>query len=220
MIGKSITFNSFVLGVFALCTAGIVALTHEATAEKIAAAKLQAARAALAEIIPSDQHDNDLYTDTIPVQEDAYGLLGLTANSDGENALYVARQANQSIAAIIPTVAKDGYSGDIKMIIGVYKDGSIAGLRVTDHNETPGLGDAIDIKKSNWVLSFNGKDINSNFDDRNQINVATGEKFDQLTGATITHKAVTRQVKKTLTYFQSAAPLSTDNTTANTQATN
>ena len=100
------------------------------------------------------------------------------------------------------------------MIIGIYKDGSIAGVRVTDHNETPGLGDYIDIKKSNWVLSFNGKNINSNFDRQQEINKATGKPFDQLTGATITRKAVVRQVKNTLSYYQTATPLE-PNTTEN-----
>ena len=207
MIGKSIGFNSLVLGVFALGTAGIVALTHEATIDKIAEAKQRAAQAALAEIVPADQHDNDLFSDTVPVQEDFREFLGLTAAIDADKRVHIARQHHQPVVAIIPTVAVDGYSGAIKMIIGVKQDGTIAGIRVTDHSETPGLGDYIDVKKSNWILSFNGKDISSDFNRNQQLNRATGETFDQLTGATITRKAVIRQVKKTLSYYQIAEPL-------------
>jgi len=207
MIGKSITFNSAVLGIFALCTAGVVAITHEATKTKIEDAKQRAAQAALSEIIPPSEHDNDLFADTVPVLEDYREFLGLTEEADRDKTIHIARQHQQPIAAIIPTIAKDGYSGDIKMILGVNADGTIAGLRVTDHHETPGLGDYIDVKKSNWILSFTGKDITSNFDEKQQVNLVTGEKFDQLTGATITRKAVTRQVKKTLSYFQIASPL-------------
>lgn len=207
MIGKSIGFNSFVLGVFALCTAGVVALTYEATKDRIAEAELRAAQAALLEIIPADQHDNDIFNDTVPVLDDYREFLGLTNASDSDKPIHIARQNQQAVAAIIPTIAKDGYSGDIKMILGVHADGTIAGLRVTDHNETPGLGDYVDVKKSNWVTTFNGMDLRSNFDQLQTINKVTGEKFDQLTGATITRKAVTRQVRKTLSYFQIAQPL-------------
>ena len=210
MIGKSITLNSLALGVFALCTAGVVALTNQATKDKIADARQRAAQAALAEIIPPDQHDNDLINDVVPIAESYFDDLGLNGSGDNENNLFIARQQQEPTAVIVPTTAKDGYSGDIKMILGINADGTIAGLRVTQHNETPGLGDNIDTKKSNWILSFNGKNISSNFDDRQQINPATGEKFDQLTGATITRKAVTRQVVKTLTYFQEAQPLTTE----------
>lgn len=209
MIGKSVGFNSVLLGCFALCTAGVVALTFEATIEKIDAAKLRVAKAALSEIIPANQHDNDLFTDTIVVDKELIGLLGL--NDEAENLIHVARKNGEPTAVIIPTMAKDGYSGNIKMIMGVDQSGSIIGVRVTEHNETPGLGDYIDIKKGNWILSFNGKHSESDFEQQNEINPATGEAFDQLTGATITRKAVTRQVQSTLNYFQSAQPLQSAN---------
>lgn len=207
MIGKSIGFNSLILGAFALCTAGVVALTYEATVEKISEAKLRAARAALSEIIPPDQHDNDLFADTQSIIKEHGELLGFESEASTQETIHIARQKNNDIAAIIPSVAVDGYSGDIKLMVGIYKDGTIAGVRVTDHNETPGLGDSIDIKKSNWILSFNGKAIDTSFDGTQEKNPLTGEIYDQLTGATITRKAVVRQVKKTLSYHQIVKPL-------------
>ncbi|GAB1256664.1 electron transport complex subunit RsxG [Aurantivibrio plasticivorans] len=209
MLKNSIGFNSVLLAIFAFVTAGVVAVTYQSTKDRISDAKLRAAQAALFEIIPKEDHDNDLFSDTVPIPEDYREFMGLTASEDLDKQMHIARRQGEPFAAIIPTVAPDGYSGPIKMIIGVYKDGSIAGVRVTDHNETPGLGDYVDVRKSNWVLSFNGKTLGSRFDEKTNIKHPDGseEEFDQLTGATITRTAVTRQIKKTLSFFNIADPL-------------
>lgn len=219
MLGQSITKNSLSLATFALLTALLVAVVYQITLEPIAEAKIRAAQAALAEIIPSDQHDNNLFDDTLAIPEDYREFLGLTDADDLQRAMHIARRNNEGFAVIIPTVAKDGYSGDIKMILGINKDGTIAGLRVTDHNETPGLGDYIDVKKSNWVLSFNGKDLFSNFEARQRVkkNNNNDDEFDQLTGATITRTAVIRQVRKTLSFYDIAKPLESKPATASGQ---
>ncbi|GAB1266479.1 electron transport complex subunit RsxG [Aurantivibrio infirmus] len=211
MLGNSIGFNSILLGLFALVTAAILAVTNELTADKIVVAKERAAQAALFEIIPRDQHDNDLFADTTPVVSDFVEFLGLQEKSDEQRLIHLARKENQAFAAIIPSVAKDGYSGDIEMIIGINNAGEIAGVRVTSHNETPGLGDYIDVRKSNWIQSFDGKDLHSNFSERQEIILNNqGEAYDQLTGATITRKAVIRQVRKTLSYFDITKPLESE----------
>jgi len=206
-------FNSILLGGFALITAIVVAVTYQKTEPRIQEARLRAAQAALFEIVPEEKVDNDLYADTVPVPNEYIEFLGLAAASDSEKLIHVARNNGKPIAAIIPSVSMEGYSGAIKMIIGVNADGTIAGVRVTDHKETPGLGDYVDIRKSNWVLSFNGKSLDSRFDERTTMkrvdgdNVSEDQEFDQLTGATITRTAVIRQVKKTLSFFQIAQPL-------------
>lgn len=216
MLGNSISFNSVLLGAFALVTAGVVAVTYQSTHEKIEESKLRAAQAALYEIIPETLIDNDLLNDTLEIPEDYREFLGLTATVDLDKKIHIAKSNSKPFAAIIPSIAHDGYSGDIKMIIGVNDDGTIAGVRVTDHNETPGLGDYIDVRKSNWVLSFNGKSLGSRFDETTAVKKNNDEdtqtendveEFDQLTGATITRTAVIRQVKKTLSFFQIAKPL-------------
>ncbi|MGI1678579.1 MAG: electron transport complex subunit RsxG [Cellvibrionaceae bacterium] len=213
MLGSSISFNSVLLGAFALVTAGIVAITFQSTYEKIDESKLRAAQAALYEIIPEEKIDNDLFNDTIDIPEDYREFLGLTASADTDKKIHIAKKNDIPFAAIIPTTAPEGYSGPIKMIIGINKDGTIAGVRVTDHNETPGLGDYVDIRKSNWVLSFNGKSLGSRFDTKTTVKRPDSseklpeENFDQLTGATITRTAVIRQIKKTLSFYQIAQPL-------------
>lgn len=205
MLHRSIGFNSILLGLFALITAGVVATTQQMTKERISEAELRAAQAALYEIIPPEQHDNDLITDTKTAPAEFAAMLGLGKEALEQKQIHIARKNDEAFAAIIPTVAPDGYSGPIEMIMGVRKNGSIIGVRVTRHNETPGLGDAIEVKKSNWILSFDGKTIASPFDERAS---RQDSEFDQLTGATITRKAVTRQVKRTLEFFDTAKPLS------------
>ncbi len=197
MLTQSISKNSFILAAFALVTAGILALTYQSTAPRIAAAEKKAAEKALLEIVPEFRHDNDLLTDVWQIPEEQLNALGLQSESD----IHIAKLKNEVEAIIVPTVAKDGYSGDIKMIIGINKDGSIAGVRVLGHRETPGLGDKVDLNKSDWVLSFNGKSLISPAPDQWKVKKDGGE-FDQFTGATITPRAVVRQVKKTLEFFE------------------
>jgi H+/Na+-translocating ferredoxin:NAD+ oxidoreductase subunit G len=202
LLGMSISTNSLLLGLFALVTAAILAGTQQGTAERIAAEERKAAQKALLEIVPLERHNNDLLVDTLTIAEEHWELLGLKEGGE----INIARDNDQAIAAIIPAVAPDGYSGDIRMIVGVNRDGSVAGVRVLVHNETPGLGDKVDLKKSDWVLGFNGKSLQAPTKDKWEVSKDGGE-FDQFTGATITPRAVVRQVRKTLEYFAESQPL-------------
>ncbi len=190
--------NSLLLGAFALVTTAILAFTSEATKERIQKSERDAQQKALFEIVPRESHDNDMLIDKIKVPEDAWAGLGL--KSGGE--IYVARKVDETIAIIIPAIAPDGYSGDIRMIIGINASGRVAGVRILDHHETPGLGDQIDIKKTDWVLSFNGKSINSPELSRWKVKKDGGD-FDQFAGATITPRAVVNQVRRVLEFADS-----------------
>src|SRR5690606_30473533 len=157
MLGSSISKNSLLLAAFALVAAGGLALTNEGTKERIQKAERAAQQKALFEIIPAARHDNDLLGETVTVPEADWVNLGLKKGGE----IHLARKDGELIAVIIPAVATDGYSGDIGMIVGVNRDGSIAGVRVLGHNETPGLGDKIDIKVDDWIFIFNGKSLRS-----------------------------------------------------------
>ena len=100
---------------------------------------------------------------------------------------------------IVPAIAHDGYSGDISMIVGVKRDGSIAGVRVLLHKETPGLGDKIELKKHQWILNFNGKTLTVPVIEEWKVK-KDGGVFDQFAGATITPRAVVGQVKRVLEF--------------------
>ena len=195
---SAISKNSFLLGAFALITTALLAFTAEFTRERIAKSEREAQQRALFEIVPRAVHDNDMLVDTIKVPEDAWAGLGL--KSGGE--IHVARYTNDTIAVIIPAVAPDGYNGDIRMIVGINADGSIAGVRIVDHHETPGLGDKVDIKKNSWVLDFNGKSNNTPEPSRWKVKKDGGD-FDQFAGATITPRAVVNQVRRVLEFVDS-----------------
>ncbi|UVW34751.1 electron transport complex subunit RsxG [SAR92 clade bacterium H455] len=197
MIIKSMGFNSIALALFALVTSLILATTNELTYERIEQSEREAAQRALLEIIPLERHDNDMLMDVQPVPEQYWATLGLKKGGN----IHIARDQGQPVAAIIPAVTPDGYSGAISMIIGINFNGSIAGVRVVEHRETPGLGDKVDLKKSDWILSFNGKSLVNPQASGWKVKKEGGD-YDQFTGATITPKAVVNQVLKTLQYFE------------------
>ncbi|MFL0801860.1 MAG: electron transport complex subunit RsxG [Agarilytica sp.] len=198
MLGQSISKNSFILGTFALVTAGILAVTFLITKDKIAAAEKKAAKKALSEIVLPDRNNNDMLEDIWPIPEQHFSKLGL----DTTTAIHIAKQDDTPVAVVIPSTAPDGYSGDIKLIVGINTDGSVAGVRVLSHKETPGLGDKVDLNKNDWILNFNHKSLNNPELAYWKVK-KDGGQFDQFTGATITPRAVVKRVKQTLEYFDS-----------------
>ncbi len=196
MLGQSITRNSVLLALFAVCTTLLIAGTYLSTREQIAIEKRRAEEKALLEIVPRDRHDNSMLDETIPVGPEAQGL-GLTE----EKRIYVARNAGEIVAVVIPAVAPDGYTDAIDLIVGVNADGSIAGVRALAHKETPGLGDKVDVKKSDWILGFEGRSLDNPGISGWAVKKDKGV-FDQFTGATITPRAVVAATLRTLQYAQ------------------
>jgi electron transport complex protein RnfG len=195
MLSQSISRNAVLLGIFAVVCTGIIAGTFLGSQEAIQENIRLAEERALLEIIPKSQHNNSMLEDAHIVDDS--DMLGLRSGKK----YYIARQDNKAVAIIFPATARDGYTGDIDLIIGVYTDGSVAGVRVLSHRETPGLGDAVDKKKSNWVDTFVGKSLVNPSIDLWKVKKDKGI-FDQFTGATITPRAVVNSVKQTLQYFE------------------
>lgn len=196
MLGSSIGKNSLLLAAFAMVTAGVLAGTYQLTRSQIAESERAAAQQALFEIVPRERHTNNLLEDTLPLPPEAGDQLGLEVGN-----IHLARQNGEVVAAIVPAVAPDGYSGAIRMLVGVNQDGSISGVRVLTHNETPGLGDKVDLKKSDWILGFAGKSLGQPPADRWKVKKDGGD-FDQFTGATITPRAVVNQVRRVLEFVR------------------
>ncbi len=194
MLRQSISRNSALLAAFAVCTALLLTGTYLLTDERIASQIRQAEEKALLEIVPKSRHDNSMLDDTIPVGPGTEGL-GLRQ----EKNIYLARRGGEVVAAIIPVTARDGYSGDIELIVGVNADGSIAGVRALSHKETPGLGDKVSLKKSDWILDFNGRSLENPLPDRWAVRKDRGV-FDQFTGATITPRAVVAATLRALEF--------------------
>lgn len=195
----SIRNNAVGLALFAMVTAGAIAVAQVGTQQRIEHNIRQAEAKALNDIVPRDQYDNDLLSDTLAL-DDQFNrqLLGPIAD---DAVIHLARREGKVHTAIIPAVAPDGYTTQISLIIGVRADGSLAGVRVIEHKETPGLGDKVDLKKSGWILGFNDKSLLNPPQDGWNVKKDGGE-FDQFTGATITPRAVVRAVKNALTFFQ------------------
>jgi len=173
----------------------MLAGVNEGTKERIAQEVRIAQQRALYEIVPQSRIDNDLLMDTQAIPAEAWDLLGLP--NGGE--VYLARQDGEIVALIIPATAPDGYSGEIGMIVGVNRDGTIAGVRVLSHKETPGLGDKVELSKSNWILGFDGRSLQNPQASQWKVKKDGGE-FDQFTGATITPRAVVQQIKRVLEF--------------------
>ena len=113
---------------------------------------------------------------------------------------YLALKGGEPSALILPVTAPDGYSGAIHLLVGIFADGRLAGVRVLSHKETPGLGDKIELAKSDWVRSFEGKSLSDPGEDRWAVKKDRGD-FDQFAGATITPRAVVKAVHGALRYF-------------------
>tara|TARA_R110001583_G_scaffold23997_7_gene87984 strand:+ start:4522 stop:5169 length:648 start_codon:yes stop_codon:yes gene_type:complete len=194
ILGQSISKNSVLLGLFAVVTTGVIAGTYLSTRGLIQENIRHAEERALLEIIPKSRHDNSMLDDIDSVADSE--LLGLRETKK----FYRATQNGKFVGAILPATARDGYTGDIDMIVGINLDGSIAGVRVLSHRETPGLGDQVDYKKSHWVDGFIGKSLSNPEASKWAVKKDKGV-FDQFTGATITPRAVTGAVHRALLYF-------------------
>ncbi|GMR07999.1 MAG: electron transport complex subunit RsxG [Gammaproteobacteria bacterium] len=187
--------TALILGTFAAAGAALLNFTHENTKDRIAESERQYLLKALHELIPSDTHDNDIFSDTFAVI--SRELLG----SDDYVTIYRARNRGQPTAVAMTVLAPDGYSGTIKLLVAIRYDGTLIGVRAVSHKETPGLGDAIEANRSDWIFSFMDRSLSSPAGDLWQVK-KDGGAFDQLTGATITSRAVVKAVHNSLIYYQ------------------
>ena len=192
-ISRSMLNNSLVLGLFAVLTVGLVAITQFGTAERIAAAEREAKARALGEILPAGSYDNHLLDHPREVFDPLLGNKTATP-------AYLATLKGQPSGIILQATAPDGYSGSIVLLVGVLADGRLAGVRVIGHKETPGLGDKIELAKSPWIRSFEGRSL-TRPDESGWAVKKDGGQFDQFAGATITPRAVVKAVHKALQYF-------------------
>ncbi len=184
---RGVREHAIILMVIALLISGCLAITRWITHERVLANQQAMRQQLLAQLLPANGYDNDPYAQKHHLKDGQRGNL----------LAYRATRNNTTSAVIIETHALDGYNGQIDMLVAVNRDLTIAGVRVTNHRETPGLGDDIEYRKSNWIDAFTGTSL---------VNPAPllwtvqrdGGAFDQFTGATITPRAVVKTVRDTL----------------------
>jgi electron transport complex protein RnfG len=191
-LDSSILIAAGLLAGFGIAGASLVAVTYEGTAERIAENERQALLSEMANVLPPSAVGGDLLTDTLTVS--APEALGAR-----QTTVYRAREQGETAALVFSPVEAGGYAGPIRLIVGVKADGSLGGVRVLSHRETPGLGDRIEAERSDWIEGFEGKSLSDPTTERWTVK-RDGGAFDQFTGATVTPRAVVKAVKKTLEY--------------------
>lgn len=196
---QSVIRSAIGLALFAAVTGGAIAMTQSLTADRIRAQAAKAEAQALLDIVPGEHRAGRLLQDTVTLP--ASPAIG----TGGPIIAWVARAGGSPTALVLPVTAPDGYSGNIRMLVGVDLDGTLLGVRVTRHQETPGLGDKIEVRKSDWVEGFVGRSLDNTTP--NQWHVRKdGGVFDQFTGATITPRAVVAAVHNALLYVRDQRP--------------
>jgi electron transport complex protein RnfG len=192
-VSRNILVSALILGVFGFIGATLVAVTEFGTHERILENERQALLRQLYEIVPKEQVDNDILAH--PLTVNARDALGQESST-----IYVGEKAKQLSAMVFEATVPDGYSGPIRLLVGVDGNGVLLGTRVVAHKETPGLGDKIEKEKSDWILCFRVKSLTDPKLDRWKVKKDGGD-FDQFTGATVTPRAVVNGVKAVLLYF-------------------
>ena len=180
---------------FSMVGTVFLASTYLKTKAPIEASEAAARMKLFAQVLPVNEHDNDLLNDFVEMP------AGGELNNRTATKVYTARLAGVATAVILEATARDGYSGDIKLLIGVRQDGSVGGVRVIAHKETPGLGDYIDIAKDNWIKSFDDLSLTSRASKEWQVK-KDGGQFDYMAGATITPRAVVKATHRALAYVE------------------
>ncbi len=190
----SIGLSGTVLALFAAVTSIAIGWTYLTTKGQIDFEVRRSEARQLLEVFPANTHDNEIVDDTFELDAET-PLLGIRETRRG----YRVRINGDVIGVILPTTARDGYSGDIRALVGVRQDGTVAGVRVVAHRETPGLGDKVDIRKSDWVTDFNSRSLADPALPGWNVK-KDGGVFDQFTGATVTPRAVILATRRALEY--------------------
>ncbi|MDH5611127.1 MAG: electron transport complex subunit RsxG [Gammaproteobacteria bacterium] len=194
-IHKQVATTALLLMLFAVIGAALVGFIYDRTYDTIKKNEELTLLRELNHIVPASSYDNDLLASTLELAADQN--LGTTETSIA----YRAKKQGKNVAVVFSAIAPNGYNGSIHLLVGIYHDGNLAGVRVVKHRETPGLGDAIEAKRSDWILSFTGKSLDKLTDKQWKVKRDGGE-FDQFTGATITPRAVVKAVHAALIYFK------------------
>lgn len=185
--------GAFLAG-FALLGTLALASVYSLTLPQVEANERASTLKQLNVLVPASSYDNDLLANTPLLPAADFG-------SAEDVVVYRASKQGVPVAALFIVTAPDGYSGKIRLVVGVNADQTLAGVRILSHKETPGLGDKIDADKNDWILGFANKSLQNPTLTGWAVRKDGGE-FDQFTGATITPRAVVKAVKRTLEWSQ------------------
>lgn len=188
--------NGGTLAIFALACTAVVAITHAVTKDRIAEQEQTQLLKIINQLLPEESHDNNIFQSCKLMTNEA--LLG----SSEPQRIFTATKNDQPVGYAIEGIAPKGYSGNIKLVVGIDTVGKVTGVRILGHNETPGLGDKVEYRKSNWLDDFVDQTLTAE-NAHTWAVTKDGGDFDSFTGATITPRAVVGSVKDILTFYQS-----------------
>ncbi len=188
-------FQTGVLAGFALIASVLLGVTNCSTEGTIQRRLDEDLKKSLEEVVPAALYDNDMLQDTMNIPSAEYNI------GVNETTVYIAKKSGQVSAVCFKFTAPDGYSGAINMIVGIDRDGNILGVRVLSHKETPGLGDKIEVAKSDWILNFVGRSLDNLAPAKWAVKKDGGE-FDQFAGATITPRKSVQAIYRGLQLFK------------------
>jgi electron transport complex protein RnfG len=183
--------NAKLLSAFAAVCTLFVSLTYIYTKPIIAEQEQRALLNSVTEVLPAKLFNNNPIQNCVSISDE---LISGTSNP---TTVYRATLDGEPSALVFSTETTKGYNGLIKVLVAIDNNGAVQGVRALAHQETPGLGDKIEIKKSDWITSFNEHKVDSEDDSRWFVK-KDGGKFDQFTGATITPRAIVNQLRKSV----------------------
>lgn len=177
----------------AICTA-LVALTYQSTEKRIEANEKAWLERSLQPALSGLFYDTGV-TESRIIVPPPHELPGSDAAI-----IYRVYAQGEPVAALFVVSARDGYAGPIRILVGVETTGVVSGVNVLEHRETPGLGDRVESGKSDWANQFDGRSL-ADPDPMGWRIKRDGGQFDQLTGASVTPRAIIKAIKETLIYF-------------------
>lgn len=186
---KRIGYHAVLLGGFSTLATALLVAGNIATQDAILDRNREDLLESLAQVVPQERYDNDLLTHPLQLTTDQGQPLTVYRGTQGSD-----------VSALAYEIDGQGYAGEIRLILGLDAKGEILGVRVLSHAETPGLGDKIEVEKTDWILGFDGRSL----DDPPEAQWGVkkdGGQFDQFSGATITPRGVVKAIKQGLEFF-------------------
>ena len=187
---KRVGYQAMLLGGFSTLATALLVAGNLATRDVIEERQREDLLDSLGQVVPPAHYDNDLLAHPLIIEADDRDPITIYRGTRGSD-----------VSALAYEISKPGYAGEIRLILGLDADGSILGVRVLSHAETPGLGDKIEVAKDNWMLEFNGLSIGNPPESEWAVK-KDGGRFDQFSGATITPRAVVQAIKEGLDFYR------------------
>jgi len=182
--------HGFILGAFCLGFGIVLAFSDHITVDDIAARAMEDRLNSLGQVIPDSIHDNNLVDDATNMK-----------NQLGKEITVYRATKEGKVTGLAYEIFGVGYAGQMKFMLGIDAQGKVLGVRVLAHKETAGLGDKMEVKKSDWILRFDGLSLGNPPVEKWKVK-KDGGQFDQYTGATITPRGIIKAIREGLEFFE------------------